>query len=821
MASKRPPLPFAEIARYALGFADALITSWLPAGKKVGHEWSATNPNRADNNAGSFSVNLNTGEWGDFATDDKGGDLISLYAYLQGLEQYQAALEVADAVGFTLPDGVIRWRAHRDAPAPKPRQIALDAKPKKIKTASPWVPVLPVPADAPAPHKAHEIRGVPQATWAYRDAAGQLLGYIYRFVTSDGGKETIPHTYCRNSQTGQHEWRWMQLPDPRPLYGLDRLAAHPDAWVLLVEGEKCADAPLELIKGVPVSWPGGSKAVDKADFSPLAGRKVYAWADCDAKREPLSRAEKEAGADPQSKPLLPEHKQPGMKAMLQIRDKLLALEPPAEFHLIDIPAPLAKPDGWDIADAIAEGMDAQALTAFILRTRELGPALTLASSQELPAAGHGKPPATPPKADAGEDEDGPAWRRMLLFKKGDMVACLANVYDILANDSRWAGVLAYDEFSQRVMKLKPPPYYERNGAVGEWDVQDDIRTAMWLTRTYRLNITPALASEGVEAVARSHVINPPKDWMRSLEWDGVNRLDLWMRDFMDVPITKYSKRVARWFFMGMVKRVMEPGCQFDYCLVLEGPQGKKKSSALAVIGGDWFGDTDLDLNNKDSMSALRGKMLYEFSEMGSVARAEATKQKSFLTRRIDEYRPVYGRREIRCPRQLVFCGSTNEWEWNKDPTGGRRFWPVMVQAEIDVEGLREVRDQLFAEAVAMVDEGLRYWPNAQEQAELFDPEQLRRTMQEAFVDMLHDHVMSYVGEFSLAYAAKEWLGLDASKITRDIQTRIGSALYRLGCSKHDKGSKSLTRFVYKAPERNGLASDSGQAVGKDDDDIPF
>ncbi|HAJ71369.1 MAG TPA: conjugal transfer protein TraC, partial [Methylophilaceae bacterium] len=333
----------------------------------------------------------------------------------------------------------------------------------------------------------------------------------------------------------------------------------------------------------------------------------------------------------------------------------------------------------------------------------------------------------------------------------------------------------------------------------------------------------AMVAEAVEVMARTNIINPPKDWLNSLEWDGEKRVDKWMLDYMGVPLTEYTKRVSRWFFMGMVKRVFEPGCKFDYCLVLEGPQGRKKSSALAAIGGEWYGDTDLDLHNKDSMSALRGKMLYEFSELGSVAKAEATKQKSFLSRQVDEYRPVYGRREIRAPRQLIFTGTTNEWEWNKDPTGGRRFWPVPVNEEIDVDGLKSMRDQLFAEAVAMVKQGLRYWPTAKEQAEFFDKEQLARSIQESYVDALFDSVNNQIGEFSLHFAVTEWLKIDAAKITRDIQTRVGNALRQLGCTRHEKRTDTLSRFWYKPPERKLATSTSGgfDENGDDDDTIPF
>lgn len=878
----RVEIPYAEIARHALMCAESLLGRWLSDGARMGHEYKARNPLRADNKVGSFSINIITGAWGDFATNDAGKDLISLYAYLEGLEQWEAAIEVADQIAFSLPDGC-RPKEKQATARTKPAIDPSTIKQSRPKEESPWHPVTPVPQHAGEAPLAHPNRGLPAMSWVYKDANGQLLGYIYRFNTSDGGKETLPLTYCFNEKTGKHDWRWMQWQEPsRPLYGLDRLAANPDAWVLLVEGEKCADAPIEMIQGVVVSWPGGSKAIEKCDWSALAGRNIYAWADCDAQRDKLTKAEKESGIDPLSKPLLPEHDQPGMKAMLRIKEKLLALDPATEFNLVDIPLPEARPSGWDVADAIDEGMDASALLSFILNVRaplsigfssaddalypdavklviesrkasiaglqrelRIGYNRAARLIEDMECAGivspmnhagarevilngviaeESKQKSTPNSAGAEKQDDEPEWKRYLLRKNGgEIVACLANVVDILENDVRWQGVVAYDEFGMRVVKLKQPPYWNQKGEAGEWDAQDDARTAMWITKIYRFSPSAGMVAEAVEVMARNNTVNPPKDWLNSLKWDGVHRVDQWMLDFMGVKSTEYSRRVARWFFMGMVKRVFEPGCKFDYCLVLEGPQGRKKSSALAVIGGDWYGDTDLDLHSKDSLSALRGKMLYEFSELGSVAKAEATKQKSFLSRQVDEYRPVYGRREIRAPRQLIFTGTTNEWEWNKDPTGGRRFWPVSVEEEIDVEGLKEIRDQLFAEAVEMVNQGLRYWPTSDEQAKLFDPEQLKRSIQESFVDALFDKVNEHIGEFSLHYAATEWLKIDSAKLTRDIQTRIGAALRNLGCTRKEKRSDLISRFWYEPPPRKPAMSTTGGFVTTEGeaDDIGF
>jgi predicted P-loop ATPase len=365
-------------------------------------------------------------------------------------------------------------------------------------------------------------------------------------------------------------------------------------------------------------------------------------------------------------------------------------------------------------------------------------------------------------------------------------------------------VIAFDEFAQRTVKLKPPPYF--GSSAGEWDAVDDTQTAMWLARTWRFAPATPTVAEAIETLAKANTIHPVRDWLRSLPaWDGTPRCASWLVDYCGVKESEYVRLVSRFFLIGMIARVMKPGVKFDYCLVLEGDQGKGKSTLVRVLGGDWHGDTDLDLHNKDSMSALRGKWVYEFAEMGSVTRAESTKQKSFLSRQFDEFRPVYGRREIRLSRQVVFIGTTNEWEWNKDPTGGRRFWPVNCEDDFNLDGLREMRDQLFAEALMLYDKGERFWPLPAEQKTLFDPEQLLREQQESLVDALHDWVWSQVTDFSIADAVMEGLKLDASKLTRDLQTRVGTALRKLGCAKVEKRN-GMVRYWYKPPVRNGATS---------------
>jgi predicted P-loop ATPase len=763
-------LDFAAVAAAALSAADRLVPDWLPDGRRSGHEWQSRNPTRSDHSIGSFSVNLTTGAWADFATGDKGGDLVSLRAYLTGAKQGDAAREIAELLHM------------------QPSQSPAAPAPKPVADRTPWMPIVPVDEGAPEPPAAHLKRGRPACTWAYRDRAGRLLGYVYRFQTSDGGKEILPVVWARHGETGERAWRWMQWSTPRPLYGLDRLVDGKP--VLIVEGEKCADAAHQALAEwfCVISWPGGGKAVDKVDWSALAGRPVVIWPDCDAQRD-------KEGA------LLPEAHQPGMVAAERIAVTLIGIG--SAVRIVKIPEPGTKPGGWDVADAIAEGWSAGQLRQLL----QLQRAPTAAAP--TPAAR-----ANAPAAD---------WESGLLRRRGEVVACLANVVLILANHEAWRGVVAFDEFAMRTLKRAPVPGGGDPSADGEWTDVDTSRTVIWLTNAYGMTPTSVMVDEAIELCGKNNAFHPVRDWLAGLQWDGVERIDRWLSDYLSVRFDDYSQRVARWFVLAMVARVMRPGVKFDYCLVLEGRQGLRKSSALRVLAGDWFSDTELDLTNKDAMSAIRGKLLHEFSEMGSIARAEATRQKSFLSRQVDEFRPTYGRREIRCPRQLVFAGTTNDWQWNKDLTGGRRFWPVDVAGEIDTDGLAAVRDQLFAEAFAAWKAGERFWPTADEQRELFDPEQLRREAEDAFFDPIHDWIEHLPKEeFTLHECLAESLKLDAGRITRDVMTRAGMLLHKLGCRRLERRN-GVSRFVYLVPAWADYAKAQArqQQVRNSDGPMPF
>lgn len=343
----------------------------LGKGKHQGSEFLALNPRRSDNSPGSFSINTATGKWGDFAAGASGLDLVSLAAYLADETQSDAARRLAQHFGIDVParkDGQPRAAG---APA-KARAPAAPAKarqgPETGAAHSAGECVSPVPDDAPSPPKVHPKLGPAPHAWEYRDAAGHLLFLVCRFDQAGGGKEIRPLS-LRRMPSGRLQWAWLGVDTPRPIYGQDRLAARPDAPVMECEGEKAADAAAILFpEYVAITSPNGAKAADKTDWAPLAGRRCVIFPDADAAGEAyaaeVSKRLHAAGAA-----------------------EVLRLNPVIFLTLPDGTLREALPDGWDAADAIAEGYSADLIAERLAAIADpFPPFQTAAPAAAAPAA---------------------------------------------------------------------------------------------------------------------------------------------------------------------------------------------------------------------------------------------------------------------------------------------------------------------------------------------------------------------------------------------------------------------------------------------------
>ena len=319
----------------------------------------------------------------------------------------------------------------------------------------------------------------------------------------------------------------------------------------------------------------------------------------------------------------------------------------------------------------------------------------------------------------------------------------SNIITCLNTHDTWAGKLAYNTLTKRTMCYGTP----WDPTTRPWREQDDILLVDWLARYEALYITqPSVVAQCVETVARGNEYHPVVKYLNGLNWDGEPRLDSWLEDYFgciptEVQSSKYLAAVGRCVLISAVARAYKPGCKVDTCLILEGGQGRFKSTAVRTLAGDWYTDDLRDITSKDASLQVQ-TWIVELSELDSLTRAEASHIKAFISRQVDKFRPPYGRRIEEFPRPGIFIGTVNPSEYLKDDTGARRFWPVET-GHIHVEWLQQDRDQLWAEAQTRYMMGEPWWFDASTREELAGPMEESRRVQ----DPWEPRVMQYASGF--------------------------------------------------------------------------
>lgn len=498
---------------------------------------------------------------------------------------------------------------------------------------------------------------------------------------------------------------------------------------------------------------------------------------------------KEALAAAQAaKPLLPEGEQPGIKAMEQAAGEILRHG--GKVRIVKIPPPGEKPDGWDIVDAIADGMDADALRVFIESKRLPEIAVQAMEGND-----------TPELAGAGPED----WRRQLLRKDDRLIDCRENVYWLLRHHHLWRGAIWLDDFARRIVKRTPAPWDRADGFVSgaEWAHEDDLRLGLWLAQREGLIVrSQENLAAAVAWVATEYRFHPVRDYLEALVWDKQERTADFLTDYLGVRKTEYAMLAGRLFLIGMVARIYQPGCQMRFMPILEGQQFKGKSSALRILGGEWFGDTTLDLNNKDAYQLIQGCWLHEVGELDAFNRTESTRMKAFVSSQVDRFRAPYERAPRDWPRQTVFVGTTNQNEYFKDPTGNTRYWPLRVEEvePINLDGLAGVRDQLFAEAVVLYKSRQRWHPTRDEQQRLFEPEQADREIADPWQSLIAKWLRGKESTTATELLT-DCLKIEPGKIDsqRQMSMRVGIAMKRMGWLRK-RETHGAREYFYTKPE---------------------
>lgn len=316
-------------------------------------------------------------------------------------------------------------------------------------------------------------------------------------------------------------------------------------------------------------------------------------------------------------------------------------------------------------------------------------------------------------ADPADTDD--SWIEKLDINKktGEILTTVKNIKLVLENDSGLKNHAGLDLMAHRPVKLARMPWDNRSLPFDKiWSDTDDAALRNYLEEKYGLHGKDRISDVLMETLSK-HAFHPVRDYLNGLTWDGVERLDTLVVDYLGASDSEYTRAVTRKAFTACCARVFEPGCKYDYVLLLIGRQGKGKSKFLDIMGGEWYSDTITDIGGKKAYEALDGSWIMEMAEMTAAKRAEIEALKQYISKRSDKYRKAYDRRVTENPRQCVFFGTTNEPECLRDYTGNRRFWVLEVRdgdCKKDIEkDLRAERDQVWAEAMTRYKAGERLY----------------------------------------------------------------------------------------------------------------
>lgn len=646
-----------------------VVPSWLPDGKRVGSEWVARNPTRADHTPGSFSINLRSGAWADFATGDEGGDVISLFAYLfHGNDNLAAAKELA---------GQYRIDAAPSVPQTNVRKIN-EAKPRVI---------MPAPADAPRPDFTHPTHGKASRVWPYYGAKGEVLLFVCRFDHGDGRKDICPLSWCDHpGKPARWTWRGITATDKRPLYGLDRLAALPDADVLVVEGEKAADAAQKLVGRdmAVVAWLGGTACADRLNLRPLLGRRVFLWPDFDLQRYRDSHA--------QAGEVMAFHEQPGPKAMLTIAKALGGIASTVMLVGYDPAAPKFAA-GWDLADAT--GWQAGNVRQFL--ELHAGDPWEIAGGsaepQSEPEPDRSQTGAEPEPSNVGLTSDFPGdtpkkpandnAARPLdvdlnpygfphMTEKGQPQNTVENVAHLLRE---YGITAAYNVISKEVEIEIPGRRFAQDNRAG--NALSTITSLCARNRVPRSDLV-----DYITLIADGNRRNPAADWINSKPWDGHDRIPDLVETLDPANYDLATILLRRWMIGAVGCAMNEGGQSMQGVLVLQGPQNSGKTTWFWTLAGGkdlrlMKEGAQLNPADRDSVKQSISHWLVELGELDATFRkADIAALKAFITRDRDELFLRYSRASSEFPRRTAFAATVNEKAYLRDESGNRRYWTV-------------------------------------------------------------------------------------------------------------------------------------------------
>jgi len=358
---------------------------------------------------------------------------------------------------------------------------------------------------------------------------------------------------------------------------------------------------------------------------------------------------------------------------------------------------------------------------------------------------------------------------------------LQNAILYLLYHQDFEGCFAFDEFKQAVLVRKCPPWQDPSTFKVDRITDIQITQAAATLERYGLTSTVEKTAKAIQVAANENRFHSARQYFAALEWDGVPRLETFLTDHIGckVEAPAYLAFVFKKWMTAAVKRIMEPGCKFDHVLILESQkQGLYKSEllkCLATFNGETYHTDSVsasEISNKDTILKMQGNMIVELAELTGFSKQDDNLIKNWITQTIDEVRLPYSRETSRFFRQFVFAATTNNYDYLKDPTGNRRYWPVTIEDWINVELIEKIKGQLWAEAVSLYKSGLYIGPTKEEN-ELAEIERQKRMQSDAWEETILNII---------------------ARINMD-EFRIGDILAKMELRMNEKNEKAIKRIA--------------------------
>jgi len=505
----------------------------------------------------------------------------------------------------------------------------------------------------------------------------------------------------------------------------------------------------------------------------------------------------------------------------QIKPPVVTHRKRAEYFFTQWEARENPPKGWDVADAVDDGWTPQNIMHFIktecARSVDTEPepvSVSVAPETEQPTV------ITPTPAPIKLVEPDLWWKKLLLKKDGIIkTGSVENLRIIIKHHPFMAGVLKRNSFSNQTNIVQRPPWDDEPGTWRTRPLQDNdsVLAAAWVescpvppqitegnTSGVTANISTVRGMLNAVASANSYV--PLNDYLNGLVWDGEHRVDNFLRHYFSCDDTEYSRVISRKFMVSAAARALRPGCKMDTMLIIEGPQGLLKSTAIReLFGSEFFTDQISDLDSKDSKMEIQKSWAIEVGEMTKVTKGGQDSVKQFLSHQEDNFRLPYGTEVMNFKRRCILIGTINPDgnEYLDDPTGARRFWPVTAY-KINIEGIKRDRNQLWAEAVQMLNDGVSWWlDEGTEECKAVTEQQGLRTSGDIWEPLIAYEVSRGTNlDSNKGFSIREALvslNITPDKMTKATKIRMGRVLSTMGMDSKRATRNGVKETFYFSP----------------------